>query len=113
MRIGIFATRRRRCPWNERTRPGEAVTESIRKWRGPLSTTSVAPSSRARSAASNAFHQAAGHLFRPIVFQTTAVASGGAPFELDDLAVAGVVKAPEGGRRCRRGGCKRGRAGGQ
>ena len=33
----------------------------------------------AEVAASNAFHHDAGHLLRPIVFQTTAVASGGAP----------------------------------
>ncbi len=79
MRIGIVATLRSRWPWKERTRPGEAVTESIRKWRGPFSTTSVSPSSCARSAASNAFHQAAGHLFSPIVFHTVARAFGGAP----------------------------------
>ena len=60
--------------------PGEAVTESIRKWRGPFRTTSVSPSSWARSPASKAFHHAAGQRFSPIVFQTVALASGGAPF---------------------------------
>jgi hypothetical protein len=79
VRIGIVATRRMRRPWNERTLPGWAVTESIRKWRGPFSKTSVSPRSLASSAASNDFHFAAGHLFSPIVFHTTAVAFGGAP----------------------------------
>ncbi len=67
-------------PWNARTRPVEAVAESIRKWRGPLSMTSVSPSSFASLAASNARHFAAGHVFSPIVFQTVTPALGGRPF---------------------------------
>ncbi len=51
----------------------------MRKCRGPLSTTTVAPSSRASAPASRAFHHAGGQRFSPIVFQTVAVASGGAP----------------------------------
>jgi hypothetical protein len=78
-RIGIVATFRIRTPCHERTRPGVAVTESIRKWRGPFSTTTVAPRSRASSPASSPFHQAAGQRFSPIVFHTVAVASGSAP----------------------------------
>ena len=67
-------------PWNERVRPGWAVTESIRKWRGPLRITALAPSSVARLPASKAFHCAAGQRFSPIVFQTVALAFGGVPF---------------------------------
>ena len=79
MRIGIVATFRIRRPWKARTRPVAAVAESMRKWRGPLRTTNVSPSSLASAAASKAPHWAAGHLFRPIVFQTVTVAVGGAP----------------------------------
>jgi hypothetical protein len=80
VRIGILATLRRRSPWNDRTWPTLAVTESIRKCRGPLRTTTVSPSSLARSPASKAFHHAAGQRLSPSVFQTVALASGGAPF---------------------------------
>ena len=79
LRIGIEATSRRRWPWKERTAPVVALAASIRKWRGPLSTTAVAPSSRASAPASKAFHHVAGQRFRPIVFHTVAVAVGGAP----------------------------------
>ena len=67
-------------PWKLRCGPAlPTVTESIRKWRGPLRTTSVSPSSLASGPASNAFHHDAGHLFRPIVFQTVTVPVGGSP----------------------------------
>jgi hypothetical protein len=60
--------------------PALAVTESIRKWRGPFRTTAASPSSRASAPASKASHQGAGQLFSPIVFQMTAVPFGGALF---------------------------------
>ena len=58
------------------TGPIAALAESMRKWRGPLRTTRVSPSSRARAPALKAFHQAAGQRLWPIVFQTVAVGEG-------------------------------------
>ena len=74
-----MATRRSCSPCQLRVRPGVAVTESMRKCRGPLRRTASAFRSLASSAESKAFHHFAGHLFSPIVFQTVTVAFGSWP----------------------------------
>ena len=79
VRIGIVATLRISIPPKVCVRPILAVAVSMRKWRGPLRTTSPAPRSAASAAASIASHFAAGQRLRPIVFQTVTVASGIVP----------------------------------
>ena len=98
VRIGIVATWRSRCPWNERAAAGSAVTESIRKWRGPFEHDDggaelVGQRRRRRTRSTTP----AGQWLSPIVFQTVALAVGRRALQLDDLAVARVVEARTGG----------------